>query len=235
MYHPISKGGLTEQVAAHIQELILAGELQPGDRLPSQRELASQFSVSPTVVREAVRVLQERRLIEARAGSGTFVLELGPDCISESLSLLFRQGVVTFQQLHVVRRVLEVEVVALAAKGVTPAELATMAECIRRMDDELDCPAEYCQADSSFHLALARGTRNPIFPLLSIALLGVLQQSRNVNFQVPGAPIRGQYYHRAIYQCVAEGDVAGARQTMEEHLRQVEADYLQGLALSCAP
>ncbi|MHB1294563.1 MAG: FadR/GntR family transcriptional regulator [Anaerolineae bacterium] len=232
MYRPINKGGLTEQVATFIQDLILAGDLQPGDRLPSQRDLASQLAVSPAVVREAVRVLQERRLIEARAGSGTYVLELGPDSISESLTLLFRQGIVTFQQLHVVRRVLEIEVAALAARASTPADLALMTECIRNMDAQLDCPTAYCQADADFHLALARSTQNPIFPLLSIALLGALQQSRYVNSGVPGAPLRGQSHHRRIYDCVARGDVEEARHAMDEHLSQVEDDYQQGMALA---
>lgn len=224
LYQPVTRGHLTEQVSSQIQELILSGELLPGDKLPSQRDLAASLGVSPVVVREAIKVLEERGLLEARVGSGTYVSELTHQSIADTLSLLLRQGKMSFDHLHEVRQTLEIEIAGLAAARAQPEDIAKLAEAIQHMDLGLDNPDQYIDADFEFHLALARSTQNPLFPLLTFTLLDVLQRSRELIFQVPGAPGRGQTYHRAILDRVRCGDVAGAQTAMQEHLHQVASD-----------
>lgn len=231
LYQPVIRGHLTEQVTIQIQELILAGELQPGDRLPSQRDLASSLGVSPVVVREAIKTLEERGLLEARVGSGTYVSELTPESAIDTLTLLFRQGKMSFEHLHQVRKTLEIEIAGLAAAKAQPEDIAKLEAAIQSMEKGLNNVDEYIQADFEFHLALARSTQNPLFPLLTYTLLDVLQQSRRLNFQVPGAPVRGQSYHYIICDCVKRGDVEGARTAMTEHLQQVASDNSAGQAM----
>jgi GntR family transcriptional repressor for pyruvate dehydrogenase complex len=231
LYQPVTRGHLTDQVTSQIQDLVLSGELKPGDKLPSQRDLAANLGVSPVVVREAVKTLEERGLLEARAGSGTYVSELTHESISESLALLFRQGKISSDHLHEARRMLEIEIAELAAARAQPDQIAIMEDAIRRMDRSLDNPVEYIAADFDFHLAMAHSTQNPIFPLLTFTLLDVLQQDRTAISQVPGAPGRGQKYHRAICDCVKRGDVEGARAAMQEHLDQVESDSAASRAM----
>jgi GntR family transcriptional repressor for pyruvate dehydrogenase complex len=224
LYHPVTRGHLTEQVTSQIQELILSGELLPGDKLPSQRDLAASLGVSPVVVREAIKTLEERGLLEARVGSGTYVSELTHESIADTLGLLLRQGKMSFDHLHEVRRTLEIEIAGLAAARAQPDDIVKLEVAIQQMDEGLDRPNLYIEADFEFHLALARSTQNPLFPLLTFTLLDVLQRSRELIFQVPGAPGRGQTYHRAICERVRHGDVEGARAAMQEHLRQVASD-----------
>jgi GntR family transcriptional repressor for pyruvate dehydrogenase complex len=224
MYFQVSKGSLTEEVVAQIQELVLSGELRPGEKLPSQRHLAPRLGVSPTVVREAVKILEQKGLLEARAGSGTYVSELTPESFSEALILLFKQGKVSFDHLHEIRRTLEIGIAGMAAERAQPRDIEEIDDAIRRMDEGLDDPDDYINADFAFHLALAQATQNPLFPLLTIALFEVLQESRKLIFQVPGAPERGQKCHRIICDCVERGDGEGARAAMRAHLDQVKCD-----------
>lgn len=231
IYYRVSKGSLTEEVVSQIEELILSGELQTGDKLLSQRDLAVELGVSPTVIREAVKVLEQKGLVETRAGSGTYVSALTPEACSEVLTLLFRHGKMSFSHLHEARRTLEIEIAGLAAARAQLHHIEQMEDAILRMDQGLDNPDEYIRADFDFHLTLARAAQNPVFPLLTITLLEVLQESRRLNFEVAGAPSRGQLYHRAICDCVKQGDVEGARAEMREHLEQVSADNEAGRAL----
>jgi GntR family transcriptional repressor for pyruvate dehydrogenase complex len=231
LYQPVTRGHLTEQIASQLQELILSGDLLPGDKLPSQRDLATRLGVSPVVVREATKILQERGLLESRVGSGTYVSELTHESVADSLSLLVRQGKLSFDHLHEVRRTLEIEIAGLAAARARPDDVVAMEDAIQRMDENLHAPDEYIEADFEFHLLLAKSTQNPLFPLLTFTLLDALQHSRELIFRVPGAPGRGQIYHRAICDCLKRADVQGAQTAMQEHLDQVAVDGAAGQAL----
>jgi GntR family transcriptional repressor for pyruvate dehydrogenase complex len=224
MYFRVSKGSLTEEVVVQIQELVLSGDLRPGDKLLAQRHLATRLGVSPTVVREAVKILEQKGLLEARAGSGTYVSEPTPESCSEVLSLLFRRGRVTFEHLHEIRSMLDIEIAVMAAERAQPQDIEELEDAIRRMDQGLDDTEEYIRADFDLHMALAQATQNPLFPVLTLALLQVLQESRKLIFQVPGAAERGQKCHRTICDCVKHGDVEGAREAMRGHLQQVQRD-----------
>lgn len=225
IYRPVSKGSLTEEVVSQIQDSILANELRPGDQLPSQRELAAYLGVSATVVREALKTLVERGLLETRAGIGTFVSSLTPQIIAHSLSLHFQLGKVSFDHLYEVRKTLDVEIAGLAAVRAKAAEIAKMKEALQRMDNNLDNPEKYINADFDFHLVLAHSTQNPIFPVLTLALLDLLQENRAYVFRHAPEDYRkiGQAAHYAILGCVERGDSDGARNAMREHLRQSES------------
>ena len=235
LYQPVTRGHLTEQIASQLQELILSGDLLPGDKLPSQRELAARLGVSPVAVREAIKILQERGLLESRVGSGTYVSELTHASVVDNLSLLIRQGKLSFSHLHEVRQTLEIEIAGLAADRARPDEIARMEDAICRMDEHLHVPQGYIQADFDFHLLLAQSTQNPLFPLLTLTLLDALQQSRELIFRVPGAPARGQIYHRALCDCIRRRYVEGAQSAMQKHLRQVAADGSAGRAIDEEP
>lgn len=230
IYQRVPRGSLTEGVVYQIEELVLSGELRQGDKLPSQRDLAARLGVSPTVVREAVRILEQKGLLDARAGSGTYVSALTPEACSDVLRLLFKQGAMSFDHLYEAREVLEIEIAGMAAARAKPDHIEQMDAAILRMDQSRDDLGTFVQADFELHLALARATDNPVFPLLTVALLEAVPGSRKFSFQVPGATARGQAYHRAIRDSVKRGDVEGAREAMREHLEQSRADSAAGQA-----
>ena len=129
---------LSDKVAEMMLETILSGRLQVGDRLPSERELGEQFGVSRTVVREAVRALVAKGVIEVRSGSGLRVVAVNAAQVSESMSLYVRGGRLDFEQVHEVRALLEVQIAGLAAERCTDEEVARLARGPRAHEDAAD-------------------------------------------------------------------------------------------------
>src|SRR5262245_28566351 len=114
---------LSDKVADMMLETILSRRLQVGDRLPSERELGEQFGVSRTVVREAVRALVAKGVIEVRSGSGLRVAAVDAAAVSESMSLFLRGGSLDFEKVHEVRTLLEVHIAGIAAERATTEDV----------------------------------------------------------------------------------------------------------------
>jgi GntR family transcriptional regulator, transcriptional repressor for pyruvate dehydrogenase complex len=228
LYHKFTRERLYEQVADHIDGLISSGKLKVGDRLPPERELAERLGVARGVVREAVKLLSVKGLVTVEPGRGTFIVERGAESISDHLSRLSRMGRITLGDLNELRRMLEIEIAALAAERARPEDVARLSEAIEAMDASSESPEDYISADLSFHLALANATQNQMFSLLIGVIVDLLQESRRLIFHVPGAPQRGQVWHRRIAEAVVAGDSAGARDAMLHHLEQITADSSVG-------
>jgi GntR family transcriptional repressor for pyruvate dehydrogenase complex len=223
---------LYEQIATHIEQLISSGTLQPGDQLPPERELADRLGVGRGVVREAIKLLAERGLVAILPGRGTFVAELDPNILSDQLGRYFKVGRSSFRDLNEARNTLEVEIAGLAALRASKDDLEEMRQAIQDMETFIDSPDDYIEADLVFHSVLARATENEIFSLLGSVITDLLQESRRTIFQVPGAPARGQNWHRLIYQAIENGDPDAARESMRKHMQQVTEDAKAAESLS---
>src|SRR6266550_7559142 len=127
---------LSDKVADLMLETILSRKLMAGDRLPSERELGEQFGVSRTVVREAVRALVAKGVIEVRSGSGLRVAAVDAAAVSESMSLFMHGGGIEFEKVHEVRTVLEVHIAGLAAERASDDDVARLREVHERMQRE---------------------------------------------------------------------------------------------------
>jgi GntR family transcriptional repressor for pyruvate dehydrogenase complex len=226
LYREFRHDPLYEKIALHIESLVSAGKLQPGNRLPSERELAEGLGVGRGVVREAVKLLAERGLVTVSPGRGTFVSGLDPKLHSEQLGRLFRRGDYSYGDLHRVRQILEVEIAGLAAQKATPTDLEKMRQAIAEMDATVSpfSQAEFIKADTAFHAALAEATHNSVFPLLMDMLMDLLEEPRFLMSQTPGVPARSQVHHKQIFESVQRGDAATARQAMWQHTQQVAED-----------
>ena len=225
VYKLVRSSRLYEQIVQQIEESIVNGSLKPGDQLPAERELAQRFGVSRTAVREAVKALREKGLVEAYSGRGTFITDGTTQAVRQSLDLMVKIG----QQegsnhLAEVRAILEPEIAALAATRIHEAELATMREAVAMMDRAGDDPDAYIEADLDFHLALAEGAANPLILSLLDSIVGLLREQRLKIFNVSGGPERGQIHHKRILDAVERHDVEGARAAMRAHLEQVSED-----------
>jgi GntR family transcriptional repressor for pyruvate dehydrogenase complex len=226
LYREFRHDPLYEKIAVHIEELVSSGKLQPGDRLPAERELAEVLGVGRGVVREAVKLLAERGLVIVSPGRGTFVAEADSKFHSEQLGRFFRRGGHSYSDLHEVRKILEVEIAGLAAQRGTPQDLERMEQAVKAMDVTLSPSAqvEFIKADTSFHAVLAEATHNSVFPLLMDVLMELLQDARFLMAEIPEVPARSQAYHKLILECVQRGDATAARQAMWEHTQQVAED-----------
>ena len=225
MYRAVKTSRLYEQIVQQVEDAILKGQLKPGDQLPAERDLAHSFGVSRTAVREAVKTLREKGLVEAYSGRGTFVTNGTSHSIRQSLDLMVRinplEGSANLAEL---RLVLEPEIAALAAARIEEQLLSTMREAVEDMDRSLRDPDAYVEADLDFHLALAEAAGNPLILSLLDSIVGLLREQRSRIFNVDGGPERGQFHHKRILAAVEQGNPEAAREAMRAHLQQVLED-----------
>lgn len=225
-YKPLKSQRLFQQLADDVKSQIMNGELVSGDKLPSEPELSEKYSVSRTVVREAMKTLAQEGLIEVQAGRGTFVVYQTLDAVKRSLGNL---GMFEKEQYSVelveVRELLEPGITHLAAQRAKPEHIAAMAEAVETMENALTNADVYIIADNKFHNALAQATGNDLIASLLDPIIGLLIEQRRYVFKSKhGGPRAGQVFHRRILKAIREKDADGARQAMIEHLQQVRGD-----------
>jgi GntR family transcriptional repressor for pyruvate dehydrogenase complex len=222
MYKIVRTSRLYEQIVQQIEDSILKGALKPGDQLPAEHELSQQFGVSRTAIREAIKALHEKGLVEVYSGRGTFVTNGTSQAIRQSLDLMMKMGQSDASiQLAEIRQILEPEIAALAATRADEQDLATMREAIAVMEQSRQDPNAYIEADLDFHLALAEAAANPLILSLIDSIVGLLREQRMRIFHVAGGPERGQEHHKRILAAVEQRDPEKAREAMQAHLGQV--------------
>ncbi|MGA9640043.1 MAG: FadR/GntR family transcriptional regulator [Terriglobales bacterium] len=224
-YRAVKTSRLFEQIVRQVEDSILNGQLKPGDQLPAERDLAQRFGVSRTAVREAVKTLREKGLVEAYSGRGTFITNGTSQAIRQSLDLMIRinqqEGSAHLAEL---RQVLEPEIAALAATRIEEQLVSTMREAVAIMDRNLDDPDAFVEADLDFHLALAEAVGNPLILSMLDSIVGLLREQRARIFTIAGGPERGQFHHKRILAAIEKRDPEKARDAMRAHLKQVLAD-----------
>lgn len=212
---------LTERAQQQVEELIHTGTLKAGDRLPSERALTQKLGVSKTVVREAVRSLVARGLIEVRAGSGMYVLGLGSDLMKDPMKLLLRSRHLKPEDIFEVREALEVNIAGFAAERAEADDLKEMEETIRALNKRKLTPIEYAELDVAFHKRLAQASGNPLFSALVNTINDVMVEVRLRSISVLGETrfiADAIEQHSRIFERVKARDVEGARRAMEVHL-----------------
>src|SRR6266852_1896818 len=225
VYKLVRTSRLYEQIVQQIEESIVKGDLKPGDQLPAERELAQRFGVSRTAVREAVKALREKGLVEAYSGRGTFITDGTSQAVRQSLDLMVKIGQPEGSQyLAELRAILEPEIAALAAARAQESDLATMREAVAVMDRAGRDPDAYIEADLDFHLSLAEAAANPLILSLIDSIVGLLREQRMKIFKVSGGPERGQVHHKRILEAMERRDPERAREAMKAHLEQVRED-----------
>ncbi len=225
MYKVVQTSRLYEQIVQQIEESVLKGALKDGDQLPAERELAQQFGVSRTAVREAIKTLHEKGIVDAFPGRGTFVTNGKSNSMRQSLDRILKSGHPDgAAQLVEFREILEPEIAALAAARAGNQDLATMREALSVMDNARRDSDAFIEADLDFHLSLAEAAANPFILSVIDSIVGLLREQRMRIFFVVGGPERGQVHHKRILDAIERRDSQGAREAMQAHLRQVRED-----------
>jgi len=214
---------LSDKVARQLQSSIVDGTLAPGDRLPPERDLGDQFGVSRTVIREAVRTLVAKGLLEARAGSGVRVATIDASAVRETMGMYLRvNGELDYGDLHEVRALLEIEIAGDAAERAVVSDLdALEASCAAFAAAKGDVE-KVSELDVEFHRLIAQATHNPLFVVLLDSIGDVLLDVRRATMGISGRPQQGLKHHRAILARIRDRDADGARAAMREHLEDSE-------------
>jgi GntR family transcriptional regulator, transcriptional repressor for pyruvate dehydrogenase complex len=211
---------LSDKVAEMMLETILSRKLEVGERLPSERELGEQFNVSRTVVREAVRALVAKGVIEVRSGSGLRVAAVDAAAVSESMSLYLRGATLDFEKVHEVRALLEVHIAGVAAERATEEDIGELRAVHERMQREAGDVENAARDDLEFHRTIARATQNDLYLLLMDSIGTALIDIRRENLGSGSAPATLSQ-HEAVLARIAARDPAGARKAMATHLEGV--------------
>jgi GntR family transcriptional repressor for pyruvate dehydrogenase complex len=220
----VVEGG-AEQVVAHVRHLIERKRLRPGDRLPAERDLATQIGVSRPTVRMGLHALAAMGAVQSRHGSGTYIPDGPPALGSQSLSLQAALHDFTHQQMYDARRILEVGAAGLAAECATPEQIASLAEEVAGLFASLEEPQRFLVHDIDFHRQVAAASGNPIIAAV-VEMVSALyyEQRRETAARASDRDLRDAAdAHRRIYQAIRARDVEAARHAMNEHLLQASA------------
>jgi GntR family transcriptional regulator, transcriptional repressor for pyruvate dehydrogenase complex len=212
---------LYERVVEKVLELISSGAWKSGYRLPPERELSEAFGVSRTVVREAVKALEARGVLESTTGSGVSVRRADVNIVSQSLQTYMQlANRDDFEiRLNEVRRVLEVELVALAAVRRTPEQLTKLHQICQQMRAGGNTAKQMAELDFSLHVTLAEATQNELFKVLLAPLINQLRNHIILTWEDFPRPVEQVFdQHEAIVAAVGNGEADAARQAMMRHL-----------------
>jgi DNA-binding FadR family transcriptional regulator len=228
MFEPVRTRHTFEEAAEQIAQKVRAGELQRGDKLPPERDLAVLMQISRPTLREAVRVLVDAGVVEVRRGPGGGIFVAG-DVVPVEL-VRERSGLRLEEVADVLeaRRLVEPGVARLAAQRATPADLVPLERTIDAMrqiclrgytaaDEE-----RFLQLDMQFHLALARAAGNPTVATLMRSLLRQLEIARDMAMHLPLVPEWTLEIHERTLDAVRSGDLERVSAVMDEHLGQLE-------------
>ena len=220
---PIDRRKTYELVAAHLTAQIGERALAPGASLPSERELVEAFKVGRSSIREALRMLESRGLIENR-GNGTFVVSPFRNPLNQSLGLLLSVDEADLHELFEMRRILEGECAALAASRRSDDHLAAMEDAIAAMETGIGSEQEYIAGDLRFHLTIADATGNRVAAHLMHAIRDQVHAALGTVYHIPGSPERSLAQHREIAGAIKRRRPEAARALMHEHLARVEGE-----------
>lgn len=213
---------LYERVVEKVLGLISSNTWKPGYRIPTERELAEAFGVSRTVVREAIKALEAQGVLESATGSGVYVRTADSSLVSRSLQTYIQlsQQVGFEIRLNEVRRVLEVEIAALAAERATPEQRARLKHICQQMRAGGKTAQAMAELDFSVHTTLAEATKNELFKVLLTPLIDQLREQIVLTWEGYGKrPVKTVLdQHEAIVAAIEAGDVEAARQAMIRHL-----------------
>ena len=216
------KSAISEEILGRLLSLVREKRLQPGDKLPPERELAAMMNVSRPSLREALRALAIMNVIEIRQGDGTYVTSLEPDLLVEHLDFVFSLDDSTFLELFEARKILEVGIVALAAQRITDAQIAELEDKLTKATASVEDYRAFLEADAELHATITQAAQNPILARLmaSISRLGLASRARTG--ALPSVREQSSRDHQAIVAALKARDPEAAREAMLQHLHHVE-------------
>jgi GntR family transcriptional repressor for pyruvate dehydrogenase complex len=234
-YKPITKTRIYEQVVLQLQQEILSGQIAPGTRLPTERDLAAQFGVSRASIREALSVLQSRGLIESRQGDGTIVSPSVDAGLLVPLSEQLARSRAAIMNPLEVRYMFEPQTAYLAAERATDAEIAVMAETLRMQEGIVAMGGTGIDEDTAFHFAIARASHNDLVVTIIGHINTSLRETREWSLRARSGAEASIRHHHNILAAIARHDPQAAQAAMAAHVEDVQVMALRWLQERAEP
>ena len=217
----VAKTKLHEQIVEQVQLLIEKGRLKHGDQLPPERELAGIFKFSRHTVREAIRILEQKKILKSRPGSGTYIILEDESSVVEFLSKAIFKEKNTIAEIFQFRELLEPQIAGLAAQNATPKDISALEDILERQQIELGNTIVSKELDEKFHHALAKATGNSVLLQVSELLGHILLQSRHEHSQSPYRNKLSIQGHEKILDAIKTEDSKAANELMAGHLHAI--------------
>jgi GntR family transcriptional repressor for pyruvate dehydrogenase complex len=214
----------TQQVVNHIRAKIEDGTLQPGDKIPPEREFAKALNISRASLRTGIGYLAALGVMKVRHGVGTFVADGPAEFGKSSLGLLGALHGFKSWQMFEARKLLETNLAALAAERGKEEHLTQLAEEVTEMFATADDAAQYLIHDVRFHRTIAQASGNPILAALMETVTTALYDERRKTAERAKDRRTSLEAHRDIYRAIRDGNPAEARSAMERHLHSAESE-----------
>jgi DNA-binding FadR family transcriptional regulator len=220
--------GAIDSTIGRIKQMLVDGELRPGDRLPVEKDLAAGLGVSRNTLREAVRALTTLKVLQTRQGDGTYVTSLRPDLLLDGMGFVADlHGEAGERQFLHVRRLLEPEATALAVERLTDEDLAELRSLLRQANVMVQSPAidheSLLANDRAFHNLITTRCGNPVLAALVENMSGHTVRARLWRGRVDaGGGSRTVAEHQMIYEAIADRDSERARMLAAAHILGVE-------------
>jgi DNA-binding FadR family transcriptional regulator len=217
----LSKDPLTNQVVRAIRDLILRGDVMPGEYLPPQHVLAVQLGVGLSTIREAVKALSVLGLLEAYPGRGTLVLPDALKILNSEAAMKASLGPVELEQVLEARLVLEAALTRMAAERATDDDVREIQSCLAEMEGAIPDNERFARADVRFHLAVARASKNDVLAQTYYFIHSLLEQAIVEADALPGGKERALVNHRALLDGIRTHDPAKARAASDRQIIEV--------------
>ena len=230
LFKPLEPKRAFEAISEQIKDLICSGQLNPGDRLPGERELAAAFKTGRMVVRESLRMLEQSGFIYIKSGykGGAFVKDMGADVLTGSIADLAKLGRINLEQLTEARIEIESVIIGLAAKRMNEGDFEELRKNIEYSEQLIAQGEEKMVREGNimFHLILARGAKNYLLEVIIESVMNVVDSLAH-RFK-PGIQYSEKILnaHKAIYQALRKKDVDSARRLMRDHLVDVRGRFV---------
>ena len=215
----VNKTNLYEQIANHLEQVILNPTIDIEPKLPSEQALAIQFSVSRTVIREALKLLKERGLIIQKNGDGSYITKPRTDTVSSAISRIIHMDKIDNDDLHGIRIILEVAAARLAALNVKPEEIDQLKNIVDSMENRALTFPERIKKDADFHISLAKASRNELLTMFVETMTILLRDYMGKGVLLPGGIEDGLMRHRIIIAALETGSPDQAEEAIREHLK----------------
>jgi len=216
----LSRVNLSQQIADHLEEVILSSPTSKvAEKLPGELKLAKQYNVSRPVIREALKLLQERGLITLKNGSGAYITRPENDTVMNAVNRIMQVDRIKSDDLTQMREILELSSVDQAVKRITDEQLREMDEILSKFEDKSLPLKERVKLDEQFHIAIAQATGNELLSMFVGVLTSLLRDYMGKGILIEGGIEDAIKRHREIYQALLNRDAKAVHQAMVDHLR----------------
>jgi GntR family transcriptional repressor for pyruvate dehydrogenase complex len=228
-FEVVRRNKVYEEVAKQIERLII-NKLHPGDKLPSERELAETLKVSRSSIRDAIRSLELMGLVEPRQGMGTIVREASSESVVNPFASALKRRRELVGELLDFRKMLEPPLAARAATHASAEDISEMEEILQRQEERQSQGEAAVAEDAEFHYSVALASDNSVVLKVLDILMDLLRDTRERSLQLQGRPEKSLAGHRRILAAIKKHDAEAAKSAMRRHIEDVEEIVLENFS-----